>query len=347
MRWLERLSQKVSSSLAAGETLSSLLSKLVVRADEMVREMNFDFLYDEARKLFVIGYNVAELRRDRSYYDLLATEARLASYLAIARGNVPQEHWFHMGRPVTGHGAQRARDIALVSWTGTMFEYLMPRLVMPTYKASLFDQTYAAVVRYQERYGRQKGIPWGISESAYNALDSERNYRYKAFGLPELGLKRGLSEDLVVAPYATQLALLIDPRRALANLRRLSSLDMEGRYGFYDAIDFTRSRLATGEKAAIVRNYMVHHLGMGLVAINNFLNGDPMVKRFEAEPEVRATLLLLQERVPRQAPAVQTQPISAERERGAREDLPPVVRNYTTPNTDVPRAHLISNGRTP
>src|SRR5690349_8427713 len=218
--------------------------RIVARADALGREMKFGFLYDEERKLFSIGYNVAELRRDTSYYDLLASEARLGSYIAVARGDVPQSHWFRMGRPITGHG----RDLTLISWTGTMFEYLMPNLVMPPYSGSLLDQTSAAVVRYQERYGRQHGVPWGISESAYNALDPAENYKYRAFGLTELGLKRGLSDDLVVAPYATQLALAVDPHQALANLRRLSSIGMEGRYGFYDSIDFTRSRLTAEEK---------------------------------------------------------------------------------------------------
>ncbi|HET9494407.1 MAG TPA: glucoamylase family protein, partial [Chloroflexia bacterium] len=339
LRWLERLSQNVSASWAEIDALSNRLNKVVTCADDIVRGMNFGFLFDEERKLFAIGYNVAELRRDNSYYDLLASEARLASYLAIARGDVPQAHWFRMGRPVTGRG----RDQTLISWTGTMFEYLMPNLVMRTYAGSLLDQACTAAVRYQKRYGLSRSVPWGISESAYNALDSEQNFRYRAFGLLELGLKRGLSEDLVVAPYATQLALGIDPRHSLANLRRLSSLGMEGRYGFYDAIDFTRSRLTSGQKAAVVTTYMVHHLGMGLVATNNFLNGDLMHRRFEAEPEVRATLLLLQERIPRQAPAIQPHPIAPER--AVREEVPPVVRSYKTPNTDVPRAQLISNGR--
>ena len=346
IRWLEELNQRVSASSAASQALVSRLGNLAARAVGMVREMKFGFLYDEERKLFSIGYNVADLRRDNSYYDLLASEARLASYVAIARGDVPQAHWFSMGRPVTGQG----RNLTLISWTGTMFEYLMPNLVMPLYGGSLLAQACAGAVLHQERYERGRGIPWGISESAYNALDSEQNYRYKAFGLPDLGLKRGLSEDLVVAPYATQLALSIDPKRSLANLRHLSSLDMEGRYGFYDAIDFTRSRTARDDPSlrsggAVVATYMVHHLGMGLVATNNFLNGDPMVRRFEAEPEVRATLLLLQERIPRQVPAIQPHPIEAGRERGEREEVPPVTRSYNTPHTDVPRAHLISNGR--
>ncbi len=341
IRWLDRLSASVSESHAALDALSNRLGNLGARAGNMAREMGFGFLYDEERKLFAIGYNVTELQRDRSYYDLLASEARLASYVAIARGDVPQAHWFRLGRSVTGRG----RDQTLISWTGTMFEYLMPNLVMPAYSGSLLDQTCAAAVRYQERYGRERRLPWGISESAYNALDSSQSYRYRAFGLPELGLKRGLSEDLVVAPYATQLALGIDPQSALDNLRRLSSLGMEGRYGFYDAIDFTRSRLAPGQSGAIVSTYMVHHLGMGLTAINNFLNGNPMVRRFEAEPEVRATLLLLQERVPRQAPAIPPHSSAEARAQAYREEVPPVVRGYNTPNTDVPRGHLISNGR--
>jgi cyclic beta-1,2-glucan synthetase len=341
LRWLEGFSRRVSASWATSEALLVKLRKLASRSDEMCREMRFGFLYDEERKLFSIGYNVGELRRDNSYYDLLASEARLGSYMAVARGDVPQSHWFRMGRPITGQG----RDMALISWTGTMFEYLMPNLVMPTYDGSLLDQTCAAVVRYQERYGKQRSVPWGISEAAYNALDPAENYRYRAFGIPALGLKRGLSEDLVVAPYATQLALSTRPGTALANLRRLSALGMEGRYGFYDSIDFTRSRLTSDEKGAIVYTYMVHHLGMGLVAINNFLNDQPSVRRFEAEPEVRATLLLLQERLPNQAPAIRPHPINSERDRAPREDVPPVVRNYDTPNTDVPRGHLISNGR--
>jgi cyclic beta-1,2-glucan synthetase len=347
LRWLEELGRRVSGSWVANEAAISKLNKLVTRADNLSRQMKFGFLYDEERKLFSIGYNVAELRRDNSYYDLLASEARLASYLAIARGDVPQSHWFSMGRPITGQG----RDMALISWTGTMFEYLMPNLVMPSYSGSLLDQACIAAVRYQERHGRKRGVPWGISEAAYNALDSSENYRYRAFGLPELGLKRGLSDDLVVAPYATQLALGIDPQQALSNLRRLSSLGLEGRYGFYDSIDFTRSRLTSDAKGAIVETYMVHHLGMGLVAINNLLGqvsiqgGGQMVGRFEAEPEVRATTLLLQERIPREAPAIQPHPIEAGRERSEREEMPPVVRSYNTPNTDVARAHLISNGR--
>ncbi|MEO8285519.1 MAG: glucoamylase family protein [Chloroflexota bacterium] len=341
LAWLEQFGRWVAGAWAASETLSSRLKSLAASADSMVREMKFGFLYDVQRKLFTIGYNVTELRRDNSYYDLLASEARLASYLAIANGEVPQAHWFRMGRPVTGAG----RDQTLIAWTGTMFEYLMPNLVMPTYKGSLLDQTCTGAVRHHERYTRSRNVPWGISESAYNALDSEQNYRYRAFGLPDLGLKRGLSEDLVVAPYATQLAIGVDPKQALENLRRLSSIGMEGRYGFYDAIDFTRSRLTPGQSGAIVRTFMVHHLGMGLVAMNNVLNGDPMVRRFEAEPEVRATLLLLQERVPRQAQATKPHPIAAEREQARHEDLPPVVRTYSTPNTDVPRVHLISNGR--
>ncbi len=341
IRWLERFSQRVSASWVACETLQTRLTGLAQRVNVLSDEMKFGFLYDDVRKLFSIGFNMDELRRDNSYYDLLASEARLASFLAVARGDVPQAHWFRLGRPITGQG----RNMALISWTGTMFEYLMPNLVMPTYTGSLLEQTCDAMTLYQEHYGKQHAVPWGISESAYNALDQSGNYRYRAFGLAELGLKRGLSDDLVISPYSSQLALPIATQKALANLRRLSSLGLEGHYGFYDAIDFTRSRLTPDQKGAVVATYMVHHLGMGLVATNNYLNGDPMVRRFEAEPEVRATLLLLQERVPREAPEIEPHPPPVDRDRNWHEETPPIVRNYSTPNTDVARGHLLSNGR--
>ena len=215
IRWLERFSRRVSASWVASENLHTRLIGLAQRVNVLSAEMKFGFLYDDVRKLFSIGFNVDELRRDNSYYDLLASESRLGSYLAVARGEVPQAHWFRLGRPITGQG----RNMALISWTGTMFEYLMPNLVMPSYTGSLLEQTCEAMTLYQERYGKQHAVPWGISESAYNALDQSGNYRYRAFGLAELGLKRGLSDDLVISPYSSQLALPIAPQKALSNLR--------------------------------------------------------------------------------------------------------------------------------
>jgi cyclic beta-1,2-glucan synthetase len=341
IRWLERLRQAVSASWTASEALIKRMRDLSARAERMSSDMQFDFLLDEGRKLFAIGYNVAELRRDSSYYDLLASESRLASYVAIARAEIPQEHWFHLARPLAGRGD----NLTLLSWTGTMFEYLMPNLVMKLFDKTLLAQACVGAVRRQQAYGRERGVPWGMSESAFNSLDPALNYNYRAFGVSDLGLKRGLWEDLVVAPYATLLALPIDPREALANLRRLSRLGLEGRYGYYDSIDFTRSRIPPGRVGAVVTTYMVHHVGMGLVAIDNFLHGDPLVEHFHSEPSVRAIELILQERIPSQAPLTQPHPIEADIQRLVRDESPPVTRHYSTPNTDVPRAQLLSNGR--
>ncbi len=341
IQWLEKLRQAVSSGWSATEVLLGEARTLASRIEAIVGDMHFGFLMDYGRKLFSIGYNVSELRLDHSYYDLLASEARLASYLSIARGEAPREHWFVLGRPLTGHGD----NLTLLSWSGTMFEYLMPNLVMATYSGTLLAQATSGAVRRQEHYGRTESVPWGISEAAYNSLDPGGSYSYKAFGVPDLGLKRGLSDDLVVAPYATLLALPVDPQHALSNLRRLSNLGMEGRYGFYESLDFTRSRLAPGERAARVGTFMVHHVGMGLVAVNNYLHDNLMVRRFHSEPLIRSSELLLQERTPMQAPLTLPHPVEIDRQRTEREVSLPVMRSYDTPYTNVPRAHLLSNGR--
>ncbi|NTV65676.1 MAG: DUF3131 domain-containing protein, partial [Oscillochloris sp.] len=223
-----------------------------------IAAMNFSFLYDPQRHLFAIGYRVADGRRDGSCYDLLASEARMSSFLAIARGDVPQEHWFRMGRGLTAVGL----SAALLSWSGTMFEYLMPLLFMRRYPETLLDATYSAAVARQIAYGKDRGVPWGISESAYNARDMAMNYQYHAFGVPGLGLKSGLGDDLVIAPYATILALPVRPAEALANLRALVAEHMSGSYGLYEAIDYTPSRLPPGQQRAIIRSFMAHHQGM-------------------------------------------------------------------------------------
>ena len=205
-------------------------------------EMDFGLLYDSTRDLFAIGYNVSERRLDASFYDLLASEARLASFVVIAQGNFGQEHWFALGRLLTSAGSVPA----LLSWSGSMFEYLMPLLVMPNYENTLLDRTYQAVVRRQIEYGRQRGVPWGISESGYNTIDQHKTYQYRAFGVPGLGLKRGLAEDLVIAPYASALALMVAPEAACRNLERLAAEGQQGAYGFYEAVDYTPSRLPPG-----------------------------------------------------------------------------------------------------
>lgn len=313
---------------------------LIEDAIEQVQAMDFQFLYDSKRSLFSIGYFVTEGRRDNSYYDLLASEARLGSFVAIAKGDVPQEHWFHLGRALTpvGNGA------ALISWSGTMFEYLMPLLVMRNYPESLLDQTYKAAVTRQRQYGRQRKIPWGISESAYNARDLSQNYQYRAFGVPGLGLKRGLGSELVVAPYASVMALAMQPRATLSNIQELIAEGMQGNYGLYEAMDYTAERLLPGKNKAIVRSFMVHHQAMSLLALNNYLNQDVLQRRFHNEPMVQATEMLLQEQFSRQAPRQKLPEIATE----SRVIYTPgaaVTRRFTTPHTPVPYTHLLSNGK--
>ena len=303
-------------------------------------EMDFSFLYDRARDLLVIGYNVDDRRPDAGHYDLLASEVRLASFVAIATGQIPQASWFALGRQL----ATLERKTVLLSWSGSMFEYLMPMLVMPSYDNTLLDETMRGAVERQVRYGRQRGVPWGISESGYNATDAQLNYQYRAFGVPGLGLKRGLAADLVVAPYATMMALMVDPKAAVLNLQRLASEGAAGTFGYHEAIDYTPSRLPRGDTCAVVRSYMAHHQGMGLLALAYVLLGRPMQRRFESDPALQAALLLLQERVPR---AVPFHPEMAERVdfRSGQPSTVAPLRVITTPHTASPEVQLLSNGR--
>ncbi len=312
---------------------------LVRRIVALERSMNFRVLYNGARNLFSIGFNESAGRLDNSHYDLLASEACLTSFLAVARGEVPRKHWFQLSRalaPVPG-------GISLVSWGGTMFEYLMPRLFILPAAGTLLDECWHGAVRKQIEYGTISHVPWGVSESGYNALDSQLNYQYQAFGVPGLGLKRGLTRDLVVAPYATMLALPVMPREARQNLRRLTREKALAAYGFYEAIDYTRDRLKKRRRSAIVRSFMAHHQGMGLVAIVNCLQNDVTPRRFHAEPLVRASDLLLQERVPTVVP-LSTPPEEELPRIGSQEPTALVSRRLTSADTPHPRVHLLSNG---
>ncbi|TYT27500.1 cyclic beta 1-2 glucan synthetase [Luteimonas viscosa] len=302
--------------------------------------MDHRFLYDRARRLLSIGYSVDEQRLDAGYYDLLASEARLANFVAIAQGQLPQESWFALGRLLTEvDGAP-----TLLSWSGSMFEYLMPQLVMPSYEGTLLDQTAKHSVERQIEYGRQRNVPWGISESGYNVVDARMNYQYRAFGVPGLGLKRGLAQDLVIAPYASMMALMVAPEAACRNLERLSQAGFGGRFGLYEAIDYTPARLPRGQNHAVIRSFMVHHQGMGLLALDYLLRDQPMQRRFVEDPEFQATLLLLQERIPRTGVF---HPHSAEVAAAA-----PVgdvegaqLRVFRTPDTARPAIQMLSNGR--
>ncbi len=318
-----------------------VVDRLIARCRDL-SSMDFDFLYDAERDLLSIGYDVGERRRDPGWYDLLASEARLTSFLLIAEGQVPQKHWFSLGRLLTSQGG----DLSLISWSGSMFEYLMPRLFLHTYENTLLDQACRAAVSRQMEYGRQRHVPWGISESCYNAVDVNQVYQYRAFGVPGLGIKRGLADDLVIAPYATALALTVAPRDACRNLQVLASNGFMGDFGLYEAVDYTASRVPLGMDHAVVRCYMAHHQGMSLVALAHALLGAPIQRRFGSEPLVRTTELLLQERVPKHALTVQTRAGEVgEAGYAVEADVGATHRVLTDPNSPIPEVHLLSNGR--
>ncbi len=316
------------------------LERLARQVGELAT-MDHGFLYDETRHLLTIGYNVSERRQDASDYDLLASEARLGCFVAIAQGQLPQESWFALGRLLT----IAAGEPTLLSWSGSMFEYLMPLLVMPTDDHSLLDQTYRTAVARQIEYGKQRGVPWGVSESGYNRVDLQFNYQYRAFGVPGLGLKRWLAEDLVIAPYASALALMVAPKAACQNLQRLDALGLSGRYGFYEAIDYTPSRLPHGQISAVVRSFMAHHQGMSFLSLAYLLLDRPMQKRFASVPEFQATVLLLQERIPK-TPSFYSHATGEPSDihaSGSSQESP--MRVFTSPHTPIPEVKLLSNGR--
>lgn len=335
------LSEAIRQSATDAAALIRRLASIARTAEHMVHAMDFAFLLDPTRKLLSIGYRVPENSLDTNCYDLLASEARLASFIAIAKGDVPSSHWFHLGRALTpvGNGS------ALISWSGSIFEYLMPALVMRFPAGSLLSRTYDLVVNRQMQYGAERGVPWGVSESAYNARDLDFTYQYSSFGVPGLGLKRGLIDDIVVAPYAAALAAMIDPAAATQGFARLTEAGGLGTYGFYEALDYTATRIPEGKEVAIVRAYMSHHQGMSLVAIANVLNDGVMRTRFHAEPMVRATELLLQERTPRDVPVARPRAEEVSAAAQVRDLIPPVVRRFTSPHEATPRTHLLSNGR--
>ncbi|HET7826081.1 MAG TPA: glucoamylase family protein, partial [Anaeromyxobacter sp.] len=348
---LRQLGREPPSGEAGPSDPCERLESLSRRAAAFVDGMSFRFLYDPQRSLLAIGYRAADAegpgRLDPIHYDLLASEARLASFIAIAKGDLPEKHWFHLGRAVTAvHG-----NPTLLSWSATLFEYLMPLLVMRSYPDTLLDESCRMAVRRQRDYAAERGVPWGISECAYDLVDHHGNYQYKAFGVPGLGMKRGLADELVVAPYATALAALVHPTAAAKNLRRLAREGLLGAYGCFDAVDYTARHPQEPEAGApgparkrgtIVRTYLAHHQGMTLAAIAGALAGNRMVERFHADPRVQATELLLQERVPRHAALLRPRPDEAAR---LAAPLPPAaVRRFRSPHTAFPHAQFLSNG---
>ena len=336
---LDELQGLIAAASRRARIRIAAIERLAMQCGVLAR-MDYGFLFDEKRRLLAIGYNVGEHRRDASYYDLLASEARFSSFVAIAQGQLPQENWFALGRLLTIAGGEPV----LLSWSGSMFEYLMPLLVMPTYEYTLLDQTCKAAVARQIAYGKKRAVPWGISECGYNAIDVHRNYQYRAFGVPGLGLKRGLAEDLVIAPYASALALMVAPEEACLNLERLAAEGFETRYGLYEAIDYTPSRLPHGQSRAVIRSFMAHHQGMSLLSLAHLLLDRPMQRRFESDPLFQATMLLLQERIPK-ATAFYAHTTELSEHHMASSALETPIRVFSTPETPNPEVQLLSNGR--
>ena len=357
-RSLQVLNPQYISSVDSGNLMGCLITLraglLEVRGDEnaqkiddlyarigQLAEMDFTFLYDDKTDLLSIGFDVSERRRDPSCYDLLASEARLASFILVASNQLPQKHWFSLGRLLTKTGG----ETSLISWSGSMFEYLMPQLLMPSFENTLLNQTCKAVVKQQIKYGQQHNVPWGISESCYNVTDIAQVYQYRAFGVPGLGFKRGLDDDLVIAPYATALALLVMPSEACTNLQALADSGFVGQYGFYEAIDYTPNRLPRGKKHALVQTFMAHHQGMSLLAFAHTLLNKPMQRRFMAAPYIKATELLLQERVPKLGGTLQPNVVESNANQVSDDDAVGLMRVFTSHNTPIPEVHLLSNGR--
>jgi hypothetical protein len=338
--WCLDLDGELVSAQLNAQALLGGFHELAAEAETTVAAMDFAFLYDPHRQVFHIGYNAATEKLDANYYDLLASEARIASLVAIVKGDAPHRHWLHLGRPVTEVNGEQA----LLSWSGTMFEYLMPALLIRDYPGTLLSGSCDAALDAQIAYGQERRVPWGISESGYSAFDANQNYQYRAFGIPRLGFKRDLTEDLVVSPYASLLGLSLRPQEVVSNLAHLDRLGMVSRYGLYEAIDYTKTRLPPNRQHRIVQSYMAHHQGMILLALDNYLLDNVMVRRFHRDARIQSIELLLQERIPQESPIEhphQGETVEA-RPRA------PIVR--LTPwrvrvDSPVPQAHFLSQGQ--
>ncbi len=340
LEWLAELLQALACAEGNSLALIQRFMQIMQRAGQYVNEMNFQFLYHARRRVFHIGFNLDTGQLDHNYYDLLASEARIASLIAIAKGEVPQAHWLQLGRPVT----RLEGSYVLLSWSGTMFEYLMPPLFLRSYPGTLLSDSAQGAVLHQIAYARSKGVPWGISESGFYRFDANQNYQYRAFGVPGLGFKRGLGDDLVVAPYASLMAIGYAPHAVVRNLTSLIEHNLIGLYGVYESIDFTGDRLLLDERSAIVSEYMAHHQGMILMAMANFFHKDRMVRRMHSDPRIQSVELLLQEQIPQ---TIALQDPYAEDVKGVQRltAAPVEIVPWQVPvQTPIPQVHLLSNG---
>ena len=294
LKWRNQFIQDLNESKKNVESLLAQIDTLTGKIEFYLERMEFGFLFDKQREVFYLGYSVGSGRMDRNHYDLLASEARTASLVSIAMNEVPRSHWLHMSRPITSiHNIP-----TLISWNGSMFEYLMPNLFTHTYPDTLLELTSKGVVIAQIDYAKHKQVPWGISESSYYRFDQAENYQYQGFGLPALGRKRGLADDLVIAPYASLMAVDVNPKAVIANIKALKKEGALGQFGFYESIDYTPARLPVGKDKAVVKTYMAHHQGMILVALGNYLSDTSLVDLIHEDPRIESTELLLQEQIP-------------------------------------------------
>ncbi|KAF0978745.1 hypothetical protein FDP41_002565 [Naegleria fowleri] len=336
-RWTQELEEALTVAEAEANRRIKLLKRLINITENLI-EQDFSFLYNPSRDLLVIGYNVEADRIDQAHYDMFCSEARLISYVGIALGYFPVKHWFSMSRLITTQGTHPA----LLSWSGSVFEYLLPLNVMPNIPGTLLDSTYHAVVLRQIEYGKQKNIPWGQSESAYNLMDANLVYQYGPFGVPGLGLKRGLSNDLVVAPYATTMCLMILPKQATKNLRRLTEMGLLGCYGMFESVDFTPHRLRGNIDAQPIKSFFAHHSGMSFLSLVYCLRNQPMQRRFMAVPEFGANILLLQEKIPTVPHISNPNEKETERWKNVGYNLPSANRQFHGLHT-YPEVHMLSN----
>ncbi len=337
--WLRQLAAEYGQSRAAARETVGRCQTLAARVRQMADGIRMGFLYDPQRRLFGIGYSVGGPVEFSSHYDLLASECRIASLAAIAKGDVPVEHWMALGRSyVTAPEGQ-----VLLSWTGTMFEYLMPLLFMRSFENSLLEGACQKAVLRQMQYGREQSAPWGISECAYSVVDSNQVYQYHAFGVPSLALKPGVEGDLVVSPYSSFLALSVFPREAVENLQRLAELGLSGPMGLYEAIDFSLESERGGGRGVVIYTYMAHHQGMSLLAIDNALHRGVMQRRFHANPSIRAVESLLFERIP----ATRSKLKQSLPERPTEEIIADGSASFrpSPEETGAPRTQLLGNGR--
>ena len=320
------------------DDLKESLNYILITINKIIEDTDFSKLYSQEHQIFSIGFNIEENKLTDSYYDLLAAEARQASIVAIAKKDVPSKHWKHLSRTITTLKGYSG----LVSWSGTSFEYLMPNINIPKFEGSLLDESCKFMIMSQMEYAKKLNIPWGISEAAFNLKDLHYNYQYKAFGIPWLGLKRGLADEFVVSSYGSILAIDDMPQDVIKNMQLLEQYGMKDKYGFYESIDFTPDRVEKNKKASVVKTYMAHHQGLILLSINNFFNNNILQKRFMQNPEMEAVSILLQERKPEKY--IVTKEDKEKIEKLKYKDYEGYITNtYTKIDERLIRANVISN----